>query len=96
MGCKQLSLKQREALEAFMSGRDAFISFPTGYVATDMFPQHFSELQIWLEWRETRSMHKSYHSTAWTITRTVALIAFGFTISCQAAMYMLLADVSWQ
>ena len=45
MGSKKLLLKQKEVAEAFASGRDVFVSFPTSYVysstfATDAFPYH--------------------------------------------------------
>ena len=43
MGSKTLLLNQKEVAEAFASGRDAFVSFPTSYssaFATDAFPQH--------------------------------------------------------
>ena len=43
MGSKKLLLKQKEVAEAFASGRDVFVSFPTSYsstFATDAFPQH--------------------------------------------------------
>ena len=43
MGSKKLLLKQKAVAEAFASGRDAFVSFPTSFsstFATDALPQH--------------------------------------------------------
>ena len=43
MGSKNLFLKQKEVAEAFASGRDAFVSFPTSCSstsATDALSQH--------------------------------------------------------
>ena len=67
MGSRKLLLKQKEVAEAFASWRDAFVSFPISYTstfATDAFhsidtaKKSLSELQVWLERRETRFTHK--------------------------------------
>ena len=69
MGSRKLLLKQKEVAEAFASWRDAFVSFPISYTSTfapKAFPQHriatksLSELQVWLERRETRFTHKAW------------------------------------
>ena len=50
-GFTQLKPKQREAIEAFVSGKDVFVSLPTGYgksVIYGILPSLFDKLKGWL------------------------------------------------
>ena len=67
MGSRKLLLKQKEVAEAFASWRDAFVSFTTSYTiallhfhSMDIAKKSLSELQVWLERRETRFTHKPW------------------------------------
>ena len=67
MGSRKLLLKQKEVAEAFASWRDVFVSFPTSYTiallhfhSMDIAKKSLSELQVWLERRETRFTHKPW------------------------------------
>ena len=67
MGSRKLLLKQKEVAEAFASWRDVFVSFTTSYTiallhfhSMDIAKKSLSELQVWLEQRETRFTHKPW------------------------------------
>ena len=47
----ELKPKQREAIEAFVSGKDVFVALPTGYGKSVIFgilPSLFDKLKGWL------------------------------------------------
>ena len=50
-GYMQLKPKQQEAIEAFVSGKDVFVSLPTGYgksVIYGILPSLFDKMNGWL------------------------------------------------